>query len=63
MIFKYFKLCILPRVGVSSYIRIRRVLDWMIGFIAPYTFTQLGTTGNTVQLLIYTLYSLQLHTH
>jgi hypothetical protein len=24
----------------------RRVLDWMIGFIAPNTVTQLGTTGN-----------------
>jgi hypothetical protein len=24
----------------------RRVFDWMIGFIAPYTFTQFGTTGN-----------------
>jgi hypothetical protein len=25
---------------------VRRVLDWMIEFIAPYTFTQLGTTCN-----------------
>jgi hypothetical protein len=24
----------------------RRVLDFTIGFIAPYTFTQLWTTGN-----------------
>jgi hypothetical protein len=24
----------------------RRVLYWMIGFIAPYTFTQFRTTGN-----------------
>jgi hypothetical protein len=32
---------ILSRLGVTY----RRVLDWMIGFIAPYTFTQFGTTG------------------
>jgi hypothetical protein len=24
----------------------RLVLDWMIGFTAPYTFTQVETTGN-----------------
>jgi hypothetical protein len=35
---------ILSRVGDACLIRL--VLDWMIGFIAPYTFTQLGTTGN-----------------
>jgi hypothetical protein len=28
---------------ISDY---RRVLDWTIGFIAPYTFTQFGTTGS-----------------
>jgi hypothetical protein len=33
---------ILSRVGVT----IRRGLDWMFGFIAPYTFTHFGTTGN-----------------
>jgi hypothetical protein len=27
----------------------------MMGFIAPDTFTQFGTTGNTVLLLFYTL--------
>jgi hypothetical protein len=33
---------VLSRVGVNY----RRVLDRMIGFNAPSTFTQLGTTGN-----------------
>jgi hypothetical protein len=33
----------------------RRVLDWMIGFIAPYTFTHFGTTGYTALSLFYTL--------
>jgi hypothetical protein len=32
----------MSRVGVT----IDWVLDWMIGFIVPYTFTQVGTTGN-----------------
>jgi hypothetical protein len=35
----------------------------MIGFIAPYTFTQFGTTGNTVLSLYYTLPSSPLLTH
>jgi hypothetical protein len=35
------------QLGIVTYwFDIRQVLDWMIGFIAPYTFTQLGTTGN-----------------
>jgi hypothetical protein len=33
---------IVTRWGVTY----RRVLDWTVGFIAPYTFTKFGTTGN-----------------
>jgi hypothetical protein len=31
----------------------RLIFDWMFGFIVPYTFTQLGTTGsyNTIAIL------------
>jgi hypothetical protein len=29
-------------------------LDWMIGFVAPYAFTELGTTDNTELSLFYT---------
>jgi hypothetical protein len=43
----------------NKYIVTRRVtyiggLDWMIGFIAPYTFTILGATGSTALSLSYT---------
>jgi hypothetical protein len=41
---------ILPCIGVTIDI----VLHWMIGFIAPYTFTQLGTTGNFSATAIFT---------
>jgi hypothetical protein len=40
------------------------VLDWMIGYIAPYyRFTHFGTIGNTALPLFYTLSSSPLHTH
>jgi hypothetical protein len=42
---------------------IRRVLDWMNGFIAPYTLIQFGTTGDTALSLFYTLYNSPLHTN
>jgi hypothetical protein len=41
----------------------RRGLDWMIGFIASYTFTHFAIIGNTALSLFYTLYSSPLHTH
>jgi hypothetical protein len=37
--------------------------DWMIGFIAPYTLTQLGTAGNYNAIaILHTLQSM-LHMH
>jgi hypothetical protein len=30
----------------SVWVTINGSFDWLIGFIAPYTVTQLGTTGN-----------------
>jgi hypothetical protein len=52
---------ILSHVGVVAWL-IRRVLCWLIGWIAPYTFTQLGTAGNTVLSPIYTLYTVHCYT-
>jgi hypothetical protein len=40
----------------------RRVLDLMIGFIAPYTYIS-GLRAIIALSLIYTLYSSPLHTH
>jgi hypothetical protein len=65
----YFFQIILPKDSMAKYILSRvlvitdGVLDSMIGFIAPYTFTQLGTTGNTALSPFYTLSSSPLHTH
>jgi hypothetical protein len=36
----------LIRVYIVTYISIDGVLEWMIGFIATYTFIRLGTTSN-----------------
>jgi hypothetical protein len=52
---------ILSRVGVT-YKTEFGLNDWIIGFIAPYTFTQFRTTGNTALSLFYTL-SVHCHTH
>jgi hypothetical protein len=43
---------LLSRVECVPY---KKGLDWMIGFVAPYTFTQFGTTDNTALSLFYTL--------
>jgi hypothetical protein len=43
----YWGCCVTYKTGLS-------VVIW---YIAPYTYTQLGTTGNTALSLIYTLYS------
>jgi hypothetical protein len=37
------------------HVTFRRILVRMVGFTAPYTFTQLETTGNTALPLIHTL--------
>jgi hypothetical protein len=34
-----------PTILSRVWVTIDGVFDWMIGFISPYTFTQLGTTG------------------
>jgi hypothetical protein len=56
------KLLILSRFRGCAWL-IRRVLDWMIGFIVPDIFTQLRTLGNTVLPLFYILRSSPFHTH
>jgi hypothetical protein len=50
---------ILSRVLVT----IDGVSEWMVRFIAPYTFTTLETTGNPALSLIYTVDTSPLHTH
>jgi hypothetical protein len=52
----------LTRKDKGRLIHIDGVLEWMIAFIAPYTFTQFGTTTDTALSLFYTLSSSPLHT-
>jgi hypothetical protein len=42
---------------------LRRVFDWMLGFVSPYTFTQFGTIGNYSAIAILHTFISPLHTH
>jgi hypothetical protein len=42
---------------------IDKILEWMIGFIAPHIFTKFGSARNIALSLVYTLYISPFHRH